>query len=60
MKSGDAERGLIESTTAVFAAVDSTPTATLTRFIDTHRNRFGVEPICRAMAIAVATDYAAK
>jgi transposase InsO family protein len=30
----------------------------MTRFIDTHRDQFGVEPICRALQIAPSTYYA--
>jgi putative transposase len=30
----------------------------MTRFIDTHRHQFGVEPICRALQIAPSTYYA--
>ena len=30
------------------------------RFIDEHREAFGVEPICDALPIAPATYYAAK
>jgi putative transposase len=29
-------------------------------FIDTHRDRFGVEPICRTLGIAPSTYYARK
>ena len=29
-------------------------------FIDEHRDRFGVEPICRALQIAPSTYYAVK
>jgi putative transposase len=29
-------------------------------FIDAHRNRFGVEPICRTLGIAPSTYYARK
>jgi putative transposase len=32
----------------------------MTRFIDTHRDRFGVEPICRVLQVAPSTYYAAK
>jgi putative transposase len=32
----------------------------MTRFIDEHRDRFGVEPICRAVQVAPSTYYAAK
>lgn len=32
----------------------------MTRYIDTHRDAFGVEPICRTLAIAPSTYYAAK
>jgi putative transposase len=32
----------------------------MTRFIDTHRDRFGVEPICRALEIAPSSYYAHK
>lgn len=31
----------------------------MTRFIDTHRTRFGVEPICRVLQFAPSTYYAA-
>ena len=30
------------------------------RFIDTHRDEFGVEPICRVLQVASSTYYAAK
>lgn len=32
----------------------------MTRYIDEHRDRFGVEPICQALAIAPSTYYAVK
>ncbi len=32
----------------------------MTRFIDTHRDRFGVEPICRVLQFAPSTYYAAR
>jgi putative transposase len=32
----------------------------VTRFIDAHRDRFGVEPICRTLQVAPATYYAAR
>jgi putative transposase len=32
----------------------------MTRYIDQHRDRFGVEPICRALQIAPSSYYAAK
>lgn len=32
----------------------------MTRFIDAHRDRFGVEPICRTLQVAPATYYAAR
>ena len=32
----------------------------MTRYIDAHRDVFGVEPICRTLAIAPSTYYAAK
>ena len=32
----------------------------MTRYIDAHRDTFGVEPICQALAIAPSTYYAAK
>lgn len=32
----------------------------MTQYIDAHRDRFGVEPICREMQFAPATYYAAK
>ena len=30
------------------------------RFIDEHRDEFGVEPICRGLQVASSTYYAAK
>jgi putative transposase len=32
----------------------------MTRYIDAHRDRFGVEPICRALQVAPSVYYAAK
>ena len=32
----------------------------MTRFIETHRERFGVEPICRELQVAPFTYYAAR
>ena len=32
----------------------------MTKYIDAHRDTFGVEPICRTLAIAPSTYYAAK
>ncbi len=32
----------------------------MTAFIDTHREEFGVEPICRELQVAPSTYYAAK
>ena len=32
----------------------------MTRYIDEHRGSFGVEPICRTLAVAPSTYYAAK
>ena len=32
----------------------------MTRFVDTHRDRFGVEPICRALEVAPSVYYARK
>ena len=32
----------------------------MSRYIEAHRDRFGVEPICQALAIAPSTYYAAK
>ena len=32
----------------------------MTRFIDTHKERFGVEPICRVLQFAPSTYYAAR
>jgi len=32
----------------------------VTRFIEAHRDRFGVEPICRTLQVAPATYYAAR
>ena len=30
----------------------------MTRFIETHRERFGVEPICRELQVAPSSYYA--
>ena len=32
----------------------------MSRFIDTHRDRFGVEPICQVLQVAPSTYYAAR
>jgi putative transposase len=32
----------------------------MTRYIDTHRDRFGVEPICRTLQVAPSGYYAAR
>lgn len=32
----------------------------MTRYIDTHRERFGVEPICKTLQVAPSTYYAVK
>ena len=32
----------------------------MTRFIETHRERFGVEPICRELQVAPSSYYAAR
>ena len=32
----------------------------MTQFIDEHRDTFGVEPICHALAFATSTYYAVK
>ncbi|HTE84298.1 MAG TPA: IS3 family transposase [Dehalococcoidia bacterium] len=34
--------------------------AEMTRYIDAHRERFGVEPICQTLQVAPSTYYAAK
>jgi len=36
------------------------PTAEMTRFVDAHRERFGVEPICRALQAAPSTCCPAR
>ena len=38
----------------------STALGAMTRFIDAHRDTFGVEPICRTLAVAPSSYYAAK
>ena len=35
-------------------------TAEMSRFIEAHRDRFGVEPICRELQVAPSTYYAAR
>jgi putative transposase len=32
----------------------------MTRYIDAHRTRFGIEPICRTLQVAPSTYYAAR
>jgi putative transposase len=32
----------------------------MTKYIDTHRDRFGVEPICQTLAVAPSTYYASR
>jgi putative transposase len=32
----------------------------MTRYIDTYRDRFGVEPICRTLQVAPSSYYAAR
>ena len=32
----------------------------MVRYIDEHRDEFGVEPICKALRVAPSTYYAAK
>jgi putative transposase len=32
----------------------------MTRFIEAHRERFGVEPICRVLQVAPSTYYAVR
>jgi HTH-like domain/Transposase len=36
------------------------PTSALVEFIDSHKDRFGVEPACAVLEIAASTSYAAK
>jgi hypothetical protein len=36
------------------------PTAEVTRYNDQHKDRFGVEPICRTLEIAPSPNYAAR
>ena len=36
------------------------PAAEMTRFIKTHRERFGVEPICRELQVAPSSYYVAR
>ena len=51
---------ILKSAAAFFAA-DSTATPTrVIRYIDSHRDKFGVEPICEALQVAPSTYYAAK
>ena len=46
---------------SVFFRTEARPaTAEMTRFIETHRERFGVEPICRELQVAPSTYYAAR
>ena len=32
----------------------------MTKYIDAHRDTFGVEPICQALAVAPSTYYATR
>ena len=48
------------SAAAFFAAELDPPTEEVVAYIDAHRDRFGVEPICTALQVAPSTYYAAK
>ena len=51
---------ILKTAAAFFAAeLDRRPTQMIA-YIDAHRDRFGVEPICRVLPIAPSTYYAAK
>jgi transposase-like protein len=53
---------ILKSASAFFAAeLDGRrPTAEMTRYIDTHKDRYGVEPICGTLQVAPSTYYAAR
>jgi hypothetical protein len=44
----------------VFCAGTRSETAALVEFVDGHRDRFGVEPICAVLDFRSSTYYAAK
>ncbi len=50
---------ILKSASAFFAAELDAP-AEVIAYIDAHRDRFGVEPICRALQFAPRTYWAAK
>ena len=51
---------ILKSASAFFAVGARPATAELIAYIDDHKDRFGVEPICRLLPIAPSTYYAAK
>ena len=51
---------ILKAASAFFRAGARPATAEMTRFIKTHRERFGVEPICRELQVAPSSYYAAR
>jgi transposase-like protein len=45
---------------AAFRPGTRPPTAQVVAFIDAHRDRFGIEPICEVLQVAPSTYYAAR
>jgi putative transposase len=50
---------ILKAASAFFRAGARPAPAQVTRFIDAHRDRFGVEPICRARQVA-PSSYSAR
>ncbi|TDD27333.1 IS3 family transposase [Nonomuraea terrae] len=51
---------ILKAASAFFRQRTRPSTAQMNAFIDAHRDRFGVAPICRALQVAPSTYYAAR
>ncbi|MDN3360192.1 IS3 family transposase [Actinomadura sp. DC4] len=51
---------ILKAASAYFRPGARCETAALVEFVDAHRDRFGVEPVCAALEFAPSTYYAAK
>ena len=51
---------ILKSASAFFARLARGAVSTMSKYIDAHRERFGVEPICSALQVAPSTYYAAS
>ncbi|GAB3476600.1 IS3 family transposase [Amycolatopsis cihanbeyliensis] len=51
---------ILKAASTFFRPGDEPPTATLTKFVDQHREEFSVEKMCEVVEFPVSTYYAAK